>query len=728
MIAESGKQGHTTATVAKYIPPYKRKELAELALTDGQLVAPHSGTRHLEESFSPQVLKARPAWGHSNSATFARDIGNRDKRRFTSIEDRSQGRFGSSVGSFTERRCSSFSSLSGYGRRKESRGMSNDRLDWTQPVSKGDGTWIRRGGRRAFHEDPRDVFEEDNAMTTGINFDEYDKIPVEVSGRGAAEIGHIECFGEASLNEEVMRNIERCGYSKPTPIQKHSIPVIMAKRDLMACAQTGSGKTGKNTLLESSLAGRDVDGIFILQGIRPVVVYGGAEIRLQLRELERGCDMLVATPGRLTDLIERYRVSLSEVKCLIFDEADRMLDMGFEPQIRRIVEQEDMPSSRQGRQSTMFSATFPKEIQQLARDFLHDYVFLTVGRVGSTHNSIRQVVRYVDDRDKYKDLRRILEDQSEEGLTLAQGHQKGFEGDRLGGSFEAGDSTKLVGVCPYDTSPLSYAPPQLCVPRGVTPTLLWPYSLSETQCNLFGLSRQEKCTLASGFPQALPGKVFVETKRRADELEHMLCRDRYPATSIHGDRSQMEREEALRDFKLGMRPILVATDVAARGLDISHVNHVINYDLPHNIDDYVHRIGRTGRVGNLGTATSFVNENGRPILRDLWAILEENDQEVPSWFMSLLRDTTTSSRGSKFGPGKGRFKGSRSGSFGSRDVRQHSDSADFRRFDSTQSRGLLSPGRLGSMNSRFGRQVPAVRGDARGGDFSAVDESWDDAW
>ncbi|KAF4735335.1 DEAD-box ATP-dependent RNA helicase, partial [Perkinsus olseni] len=214
----------------------------------------------------------------------------------------------------------------------------------------------------------------------------------------------------------------------------------------------------------------------------------GAEIRLQLRELERGCDLLVGTPGRLTDLIERYRVSLSQVNCLIFDEADRMLDMGFEPQIRRIVEQEDMPTSRQGRQSTMFSATFPREIQQLARDFLNDYVFLTVGRVGSTHSSIRQVLRYVEDTDKYRDLRRLLEDQSEEGLTL----------------------------------------------------------------------------------------IFVETKRRADELEHILCRDRYPATSIHGDRTQAEREEALRDFKMGARPILVATDVAARGLDISHVNHVIN--------------------------------------------------------------------------------------------------------------------------------------------------------
>ncbi|KAF4702677.1 DEAD-box ATP-dependent RNA helicase, partial [Perkinsus olseni] len=240
-------------------------------------------------------------------------------------------------------------------------------------------------------------------------------IPVEVSGKGAAEIGHIDCFVEAGLDAAIVRNIERCGYTKPTPVQKHAIPVIMAKRDLMACAQTGSGKTGAfllPTIHRMTEEGPPPSSVETVQnggrwkaypvalvlaptrelasqifaearkfcfgtGIRAVVVYGGAEIRLQLRELERGCDLLVGTPGRLTDLIERYRVSLSQVNCLIFDEADRMLDMGFEPQIRRIVEQEDMPTSRQGRQSTMFSATFPREIQQLARDFLNDYVFLT---------------------------------------------------------------------------------------------------------------------------------------------------------------------------------------------------------------------------------------------------------------------------------------------------------------------------------------------------------------
>merc|ERR550514_1893522 len=130
--------------------------------------------------------------------------------------------------------------------------------------------------------------------------------------------------------------------------------------------------------------------------------------------------------------------------------------------------------------------------------------------------------------------------------------------------------------------------------------------------------------------------IFVETKRKADEIEGRLRDDRFPATSIHGDRSQWEREEALRAFKSGECPILVATGVAARGLDISNVNHVINVDLPNNIDDYVHRIGRTGRAGNLGRATSFVNENSRAILRELCQLLEEANQEIPTWFEQLV--------------------------------------------------------------------------------------------
>ena len=257
-------------------------------------------------------------------------------------------------------------------------------------------------------------------------------------------------------------------------------------------------------------------------GIRACVCYGGADTGQQLRQLERGADILVATPGRLVDLMERPKVSLACVKFLVLDEADRMLDMGFEPQIRRIVQESDMPPPGPDRQTFMFSATFPREIQRLAGDFLRDYIFLAVGRVGSASKDVKQIVEFVEERDKTPMLIRHLSD-VKDGLIL----------------------------------------------------------------------------------------VFVETKRAADKLEYDLIRESYPATSIHGDRTQREREDALDAFRTGRFPILVATDVASRGLDISGVTHVFNYDMPKNIDDYVHRIGRTGRVGNTGIAYSFCNDKDR---------------------------------------------------------------------------------------------------------------------
>jgi len=297
-----------------------------------------------------------------------------------------------------------------------------------------------------------------------------------------------------------------------------------------------------------------------LTGVRPVVCYGGAETRGQLQELERGCDLLVATPGRLVDFLERGRVTLAACKFLVLDEADRMLDMGFEPQIRRIVEQEDMPQTGQ-RQTFMFSATFPREMQMMAGDFLNDYVFLTVGRVGAACKDVTQSFQFVDGRDKPEALMRYLSNVDQHGLTL----------------------------------------------------------------------------------------VFVETKRDADFLEDVLCREGFPASSIHGDKTQRDREMALRDFKSGRTPILVGTDVAARGLDIPNVLHVINFDLPRQISDYVHRIGRTGRAGNTGIATSFVNDNCR-ILRELFTLLDEAKQEIPPWFQQLLAQT---GGGGRFG-GKGK--------------------------------------------------------------------------
>ncbi|CAI5738610.1 unnamed protein product [Peronospora destructor] len=481
----------------------------------------------------------------------------------------------------------------------------------------GGGGYSRGGGLRVnemgYHGDvrPNERLEHElfgAAKSSGINFDKYDDIPVETSGENVPD--PVTEFSAEQLGAEVIRNLELCKYAKPTPVQKYSIPIGLAGRDMMACAQTGSGKTGGflfptlaamlrvgGTLPPDVGHGRlrkifpaalilsptrelasqihdEAKKFCYCTGIAPVVIYGGAEVGRQLRELERGCDLLVATPGRLVDLMERGRISLSCIRFLILDEADRMLDMGFEPQIRRIVEQEDMPRERQ---TFMFSATFPREIQRLASDFLREYIFLTVGRVGSASKDVKQTVEYIEQYDKEDFLVRFL-NQVQDGLIL----------------------------------------------------------------------------------------VFVETKRGADFLEDMLCREGFPATSIHGDRSQREREQALASFKSGRTPVLVATDVAARGLDIDGVTQVINFDLPNNIDDYVHRIGRTGRVGNIGYALSMMNEKNRNIAREMYELMSENEQEIPAFLDQMAN---SGFRGGSGGRGRGGRGGRGSSRFGAKDFR-----------------------------------------------------------
>ena len=483
----------------------------------------------------------------------------------------------------------------------------------------GEGSW--KDGKHVIGQpNPRieaELFPQNNDtghhQTSGINFEKYDDIPVEVSGDDVPE--PVTQFTSPPLDAHLVTNIGAAGYKVPTPVQKYSIPIVANGRDLMACAQTGSGKTGgflfpilsqaftvgpspppTTSAQESQMRfGRsrkayptalilaptrelavqihDEARKFAYRSwVKPQVVYGGADIGSQLRSIERGCDLLTATPGRLSDLLERGRVSLAAIKFLVLDEADRMLDMGFEPQIRRIVDGEDMPGVDQ-RQTLMFSATFPREIQLLARDFLKDYVFLSVGRVGSTSENITQSIEYVEDPDKRSVLLDILNTLPENGLTL----------------------------------------------------------------------------------------IFVETKRMADLLSDFLMASNFPATSIHGDRTQRERELALEYFRTGRAPIMVATAVAARGLDIPNVTVVVNYDLPSDVDDYVHRIGRTGRAGNTGKAVSFFNRNNKGIVRELLELLKEANQEVPSFLEAIAREAGS------FG-GRGRGRGGNRG--GSRDVRR----------------------------------------------------------
>ncbi|KAL9112469.1 MAG: hypothetical protein Q9227_003311 [Pyrenula ochraceoflavens] len=483
------------------------------------------------------------------------------------------------------------------------------------PRGSGDGAW--RDGKHVpgppNQKLERELFglpNDPSKAHTGINFANYDDIPVEASGQNVPE--PVNAFTNPPLDDHLLSNIKLARYTTPTPVQKYSVPIVMNGRDLMACAQTGSGKTGgflfpilsqafQNGPSATPAVGgggyrqrKAIPTSLILaptrelvsqiydearkfsyrSWVRPCVVYGGADIGSQLRSIERGCDLLVATPGRLVDLIERGRISLVNIKYLVLDEADRMLDMGFEPQIRRIVEGEDMPPTS-GRQTLMFSATFPRDIQMLARDFLKDYVFLSVGRVGSTSENITQKVEYVEDHDK----RSVL-------LDILHTHQGGL-------------------------------------------------------------------TL-----------IFVETKRMADSLSDFLINQNFPATAIHGDRTQRERERALEFFRNGRCPIMVATAVAARGLDIPHVTHVINYDLPTDIDDYVHRIGRTGRAGNTGLSTAFFNRGNRGVVRDLLDLLKEAHQEIPTFLENIARESSYGGGGGR-GPRPGRGRGNPT-----RDMRQ----------------------------------------------------------
>ena len=598
----SGPQGSSAAPAAtKYVPPHLRRQM------EGQ-AAPAPAPA----AFEPRQETTRQSAG-----------------RFIDPRDNS-------------------SRESRFGRQdegRETRFARPGRATAPQPTT----AWATRDGRRTYYEDDSGLFKVEH-MTTGIKFDDYDKIPVEVSGRHTEVVHAIERFKDASLDSLLMDNIDKCGYVRPTPVQKHAIPAILSGRDLMACAQTGSGKTAAFLVptLQQMLKdgppsiesggpgfGRKAYPVALIlaptrelavqifeearkfcagTGIRPVVLYGGADVKVQLRELERGCDIVVACPGRLLDMMQRARVNVQYVRHLIFDEADRMLDMGFEPQIRDIVEQYGLPADRQ---SVMFSATFPKEIQRLARDFLEDYVFLTVGRVGSTHQSITQTLKFTEESEKYRELTRQLKEGTT-GLTL----------------------------------------------------------------------------------------VFVETKRRADELENSLSSQGFGTTSIHGDRLQEDREDALRLFKSGRCPILVATDVAARGLDIPNVNLVINFDLPKSIDDYVHRIGRTGRAGNVGRAISFVNELARPVLKDLLNVLEEAKQEIPDWFKSFVERCTGRSGGSR--GGRGGSRGGRSGSSvfgGNRDIR----GGEVRSFSHATSAGSSAPVRS---------SAPQVRHEER------TDDAW----
>ncbi|AAV82384.1 DEAD/DEAH box helicase [Idiomarina loihiensis] len=356
-------------------------------------------------------------------------------------------------------------------------------------------------------------------------------------------------FQSLGLSDDILRAVTECGYTTPTPIQQQAIPTVMAGHDLLAAAQTGTGKTAGFTLpLLHKLSQTKTDGKPVIKaliltptrelaaqvednlntyakytGLKSLVIFGGVGINPQISALRRGVDILVATPGRLLDHSRQGTVDLSKIDVLILDEADRMLDMGFIHDIKKV-----MKLIPEKRQTLLFSATFSSEIKALSQQFMQQPKLIEVARQNAAADTIEQRVYPVDKKRK----RELL--------------------------------SYLIG------------------------------------------SRNWRQVL-----------VFTRTKHGANRLATQLTDDGLPAMAIHGNKSQGARTKALAQFKAGKLRVLVATDIAARGIDIDELPHVINFELPQVAEDYVHRIGRTGRAGSEGEAASLVCVDEHKLLRDI---------------------------------------------------------------------------------------------------------------
>jgi ATP-dependent RNA helicase RhlE len=363
-------------------------------------------------------------------------------------------------------------------------------------------------------------------------------------------------FEELNLIEPLVRALRAEGYSTPTPIQAQAIPQVLGGRDVLGCAQTGTGKTAAFALpilqrLAGQPRGRNIRVLVLAPTrelasqiadsfgaygrhlhFRTCVVFGGVGQHAQTNALRRGVDILVATPGRLLDLMGQGFVRFEALETLVLDEADRMLDMGFIHDVRRVIEA--LPKKRQ---TLFFSATMPREIVELARNILTDPVRVEVTPQATTVEAIDQSVYFVETQQKRALLEHVLRD-----------------------------------------------------------------------------------------PRVTRALVFTRTKHGANRVARGLERAKLRAEAIHGNKSQSARERALGNFKSGHTRVLVATDIAARGIDVESISHVINYDLPNIPDSYVHRIGRTARAGASGVAISFCGAEERAYLRDIQKLIRS---EIP---------------------------------------------------------------------------------------------------
>jgi len=383
-------------------------------------------------------------------------------------------------------------------------------------------------------------------------------------------------FQNANLPSGFLNKFHALGFTAPTPIQAQGWPMALSGRDVVGIAETGSGKTlafilpgiihiqgqpvtnnyaqytsGPKALVVAPTRELAIQieaetrKFAFCMGVTVAVVYGGTPRRKQERNLRNGMQFLIATPGRCLDFLERKNFTLKTCSYCVFDEADRMLDMGFEPQIRAVMSQ-----IRPDRQMLMWSATWPREVRSLAREFLaQDRLFLKIGDENKAAVTVTQKVEVFN---------------------------RAMKGRRISELLQEHPGQKIL--------------------------------------------------------------VFVGTKRMGDQLSNRLCGEGFRAAAIHGDKEQWQREQSLQDFKFGKITILVATDVASRGIDVKDLTLVLNYDFPQNCEDYIHRVGRTGRAGTLGTAITFFDPRGdAKHARSLCALLDKNNQEVPAELRTLAQ-------------------------------------------------------------------------------------------
>ena len=450
--------------------------------------------------------------------------------------------------------------------------------------------------RKNFYHEPSELSELTEEDVADLRL-ELDGIKI----RGVDVPKPVQKWSQCGLGVQSLEVIQRLGYERPSSIQAQAIPAIMSGRDVIGVAKTGSGKTVafllpmfrhvKDQRPLDALEGpvglvlaptrelatqihRDCKPFLKALNLRAVCAYGGAPIKDQIADLKRGAEIIVCTPGRMIDLLAANSgrvTNLKRVTYIVLDEADRMFDMGFEPQIMKI-----LSNIRPDRQTVLFSATFPRQMESLARKTLAKPVEIVVGGRSVVAPEITQIVEVREENEKFIRLLELLGD--------------------MYNDVENEDARALI---------------------------------------------------------------FVDRQESADGLLHSLMKKTYPCQSIHGGKDQIDRDSTIADFKAGVMPILIATSVAARGLDVKQLKLVVNYDAPNHLEDYVHRAGRTGRAGNTGTAVTFVTSEQDRYAMDIAKALRQSGQDVPEeiqklvdGFMEKVKAGKEKAKGSGFG-GKG---------------------------------------------------------------------------